>query len=130
MARTFGWVESENSDRVVGYYSLTGHRLTRDGVPTSVGRGSPLEIPAVLLARLALDVKLQGSGIGAALLADAFSRIVIATETVAARIVVVDALNEQAASFYGHFGFERIPGTLRLVQKVSHVAAALRASGT
>ena len=71
VARTFVWVADEHADLVVGYYSLTGHRLVRDGLPTSMGRGSPTEILAVLLARLAFDRGQQGTGAGGALLADA-----------------------------------------------------------
>ncbi len=129
VARTFVWVEPHiHPDHVVGYYSLTGHRLVRDDLPRSIGRGSPGEIPAVLLARLALDRTHQGDGNGGALLADALARIVVATDIVAARFVVVDALHEQAAGFYQHHGFRRIPDSLRLVQKVSDIAAALDAS--
>lgn len=125
VARTFVWVADEQPQVVVGFYSLTGHCLVRDALPASVGRGSPAEIPAVLLARLALDRALQGTGAGGALLADALGRVVVATATVAARFVVVDALHDHAARFYEHHGFRRIPGTLRLVQKVSDIAAAI-----
>jgi GNAT superfamily N-acetyltransferase len=124
VARTFVWTTEDQT--VMAYYSLTGHRIVRDELPKSVGRGSPSEVPAVLLARLALDQSLQGQGLGGVLLADALERIVVATQTVAARIVVVDALHERAATFYENYGFKRIPGTLRLVQKVSDVAAALK----
>ncbi len=128
VARTFVWVQPDiHPDHVVGYYSLTGHRLVRDDLPRSIGRGSPGEIPAVLLARLALDRSHQGSGNGGALLANALARIVVATNIVAARFVVVDALHEKAAGFYEHHGFRRIPDSLRLVQKVSDIAAALGA---
>jgi GNAT superfamily N-acetyltransferase len=126
VARTFVWVETAaNPDLVIGYYSLTGHRLVRDVLPKSIGRGSPGEIPAVQLARLALDQAHHGGGAGGALLADALGRIVVATQTVAARFVVVDALHETAATFYEHHGFLRIQGTLRLVQMVSDIAAAI-----
>ena len=74
---------------------------------------------------LAGRVAVRGRGAGGALLADALGRIVVATQTVAARFVVVDALHERAAGFYEHHGFRRVPGTLRLVQKVSDVAAAI-----
>lgn len=126
VARTFVWVEPDTDpDRAVGYYSLAGHRLVRDDLPRRIGRGSPAEVPAVLLARLALDRVHHGGGNGGALLADALARIVVATDIVAARFVVVDALHEKAAGFYQHHGFRRIPDTLRLVQKVSDIAAAL-----
>jgi GNAT superfamily N-acetyltransferase len=126
VARSFVWVDpAADRDRVLGYYSLAGHLLVRDALPRGIGRESPAEIPAVLLARLALDRSLQGDGMGGALLVDALSRVVTASRTVAARLVVVDALSEAAAGFYAHHGFRRIPGTLRLVQKVSDIAAAI-----
>jgi GNAT superfamily N-acetyltransferase len=111
----------------VAYYALAGHRLVRDDLlPKSIGRGSPAEAPAVLLARLAIDAGL-GQRLGGVLLADALTRVVAATELVAARFVVVEAVHEDAARFYEHHGFRRIPGTMRLVQKISDVAAALEA---
>lgn len=124
VARTFVWCAADENV-VMGYYSLAGHRLIREELPKSIGRGSPREVPAVLLARLAIDVGLQGRGLGGALLADALSRVVAATDLLAARFVVVDALNESAAMCYEHHGFRRIPTALRLVQKLSDVAAAL-----
>lgn len=122
-ARTFVWHRGDGV--VVGYYSLTAHLLRREELPSSVGRGGPRQIPAILLARLALDESLQGQGIGGALLAEALGRVLPVTETVAARFVVVDAIDEHAAAFYEHHGFRRIPESLRLVQKVSDIAAAL-----
>ncbi len=56
---------------------------------------------------------------------DALGRIVVATQTVAAQFVVVDAVHERAATFYEHYGFRRIPQMLRLVQKVSDIAASM-----
>jgi GNAT superfamily N-acetyltransferase len=79
----------------------------------------------VLLARLALDRSLHGQGLGGALLAEALQRALSVSETVAARFVVVDALDEDAVGFYVHHGFRRIPGTLRLLQKMADIAAAL-----
>jgi hypothetical protein len=73
----------------------TGHRLVRDTLPTRIGRGTPTEIPAVLLARLALDRGHQGTGTGGVLLADALDRIVVATQTGAAWLVVGDALHDR-----------------------------------
>jgi predicted N-acetyltransferase YhbS len=83
-------------------------------------------IPAILLARLALDRSHQGQGIGAELLWDALRRAVVANRQAAARLVVVDAIDGHAASFYDHFGFGPIPGNpTRLVQKMSSIEAAL-----
>lgn len=51
--------------------------------------------------------------------------MVVASETVAARFVVVDAVDDDAASFYEHHGFRRMPESLRLVQNVVDIATAL-----
>lgn len=125
-ARTWVWVDADGT--VVGYYALAAHRVVRDDVPNKIGRGGPVEIPAVLLARLALSEALRGQGLRAVLVADALERIIDATQTVAARLVVVDALHERVARFYESLGFRRIPGSLLLVQKISDIEAALRKS--
>ncbi|MEO6857854.1 MAG: GNAT family N-acetyltransferase [Solirubrobacteraceae bacterium] len=122
-ARTFVWHAGDLN--VIAYYSLTAHLLQRADLPSAIGRDGPRQIPAVLLARLALDRSLHGLGLGGALLADALRRIVTATQTVAARFVTVDAIDDTAAHFYEHHGFRRIPDSLRLVQKLADIAAAL-----
>jgi len=99
--------------------------IVREELPRSLGRGNPAQIPLVLLARLALGKSLHGQGLGGALLADSLQRVVAATQTVAARFVVVDAIDNAAQSFYAHYGFREIPSSLRLVQKISDIAAAL-----
>jgi GNAT superfamily N-acetyltransferase len=102
------------------------HVLQRESLPRALSHGSPHEIPAVLLARLGLDKRAQGRGLGGGLLGDAAERAWIASQNVGARFLVVDALHTKAASFYEHHGFKRIPGTLRLLQKMSAIAAAIR----
>jgi predicted N-acetyltransferase YhbS len=122
--RTFVWQEGEAV--VVAYFTLAAHLVARETLSKRSSRGSPSVIPAILLARLALDRTLQGRGLGAELLWDALSRAVAANRRAAARLVVVDAVDEHAAAFYRHFGFESIPGNdLRLVQKLSSIEAAL-----
>ncbi len=123
-ARTFVWHDGDQL--VVAYFSLAAHLVVRADLPPRIGRGAPDAIPAVLLARLALDRSLHGQGLGGELLVDALSRAVQASEVAAARLVVVDAIDEAAASFYGHHGFTAVPGNRqRLVQKISDIAAAL-----
>lgn len=124
-ARTWVWVDESNT--VVAYYALAAHKVVRDVVPAKIGRGGPVEIPAVLLARLALAQELRGQGLGPLLVADALERVVSATQIVAARLVVVDAIAERVAQLYETLGFRRVPGSLLLVQKISDVEAALRA---
>jgi GNAT superfamily N-acetyltransferase len=123
-ARTFVWHAGDQV--VVAYFSLAAHLVVRSDLPPKVGRGLPDAIPAVLLARLALDRSLHGQGLGGELLLDALSRAVAASGVAAARLVVVDAIDEAAAAFYEHHGFIAVPGNRqRLVQKIGDIAAAL-----
>jgi GNAT superfamily N-acetyltransferase len=126
-AQTFVWHEQDGV--VVAYFSLAAHLVARSELPKRAGHGSPTSIPSVLLARLALDRRFHGRGLGGELLWDALSRAVKASDIAAARLVVVDAIDEAAARFYAHHGFTKVPGNPhRLVQKVSDVVAALSGS--
>lgn len=122
-ARTFVW---HRGDRVVlAYYALSMHLVRRSALPVRAGRGSPDVIPAVLLGRLALDRRLQGQGLGGELLLDAFERALAADRHAAARLMLVDAVDARAVAFYEHYGFVPVPGTNRLVQKMSALARAV-----
>ena len=123
--RTWVWTRDR---AVVAYYTLAGHLLERQPLPAKVARGSPSLIPAVIVAKLALSRDLHGQGLGGLLLADALRRIISATDVVAARLVVVDAIDEGAGRFYERFGFSWVPATNRLVRKVSDIAADLEDS--
>lgn len=123
-ARTFVWHRGDGV--VVAYLGLAAHLVARAELPDRVGRDSPGVIPAILLARLALDRSLQGRSLGGELLWDALSRAVAAGRRVGARLVVADAIDERAIAFYEHHGFTPVSGTPgRLVQEVSDIAAAL-----
>jgi GNAT superfamily N-acetyltransferase len=108
---------------VVAYDTLAAHAVEADQIPKSIARGGPSRIPAILLARLALDQSLQKTGRGGVLLSDALARALDASRLVAARLVVVDAINDEAEAFYRHFKFKATPVHHRLVLKMSDVAA-------
>ncbi|HHH10484.1 MAG TPA: GNAT family N-acetyltransferase [Sorangium sp.] len=123
-ARTFVW--HRNDPCVVAYFSLAAHLVVRADLPKRLGRGAPNAIPAVLLARLALDQSLHGRGLGGELLWDALSRACAAADIAAARVVVVDAIDAAAAAFYRHHGFTAVDDVpYRMFQKVGDIAAAL-----
>jgi len=123
--RTFVWTAESDPLVVTAYYTLSAHLIVRDSLPRRLAHGNPEQIPAALLARLALDARLHGQGLGSVLLADALTRLAAATETVAARYVVVDAIDDGAAAFYEKHGFTRVPDQRRLVRKMSAVSRDL-----
>lgn len=122
--RTFVW---HDDGMAVAYYTLAAHRVARDLLPARLGRGSPDQIPAILLARLALDVSLQRRGLGGRLLGETCYRAAATSLTVGARMIVVDAIDEAASTFYERYGFSRLPDSLRLARKMSDAVSAIRA---
>ncbi len=92
---------------MVGYYSLTAGSVRSEEAPARVAKGlAKHPIGVILLARLAVDRREQGNGLGRALLKDALLRILAAADTIGARAVLVHAIDEQARKFYEHFGFQ------------------------
>ena len=105
-ARTYV-IEDAAQGRVVAYHALCAASVSRQEASPRAGRGMPRHpIPAVLLARLAVDQSVQGHGLGAFLLRDAMSRTLAAAAELGIRVLLVHALDESARGFYLHHGFE------------------------
>lgn len=95
---------------VLGYYSLAAGSVRHEDAPERVKKGLARHpIPVILLARLAVDVSLQGKGVGPALLKDALLRAASAADTIGARALLVHAKDNNARGFYEHFDFEPSP---------------------
>ena len=95
--------------RVIGYYALATASVERRAAARSVRRGAPDPIPAILLGRLAVDRQHAGQGIGSGLLKDAFLRAGQVSRLAGARLLVLDAVDEEARSFYLRHGFRPSP---------------------
>lgn len=95
-----------DSKRVVGYYTLASTSLTLDLLPEEISRRLPrYPVPSALLARLAVDTRFQGRGLGRLLLVDAMKRVRDVAEQIGIFALTVHALNDRARSFYQAFGF-------------------------
>ncbi len=123
-ARTFLLTRN---DRIVGYVSLTMGSVLRQDAPAKLVRGLPnYPVGMVLLARLAVDRRQQGNGMGALLLAEALRKAIAAGEAAAARLAVVDAIDDAAVRFYERFGFIAAPEhPRRLYRRMKDVRASL-----
>jgi GNAT superfamily N-acetyltransferase len=96
--------------RVVGYYSLAAGAAEQAEAPARVKKGLARHpIPLVILARLAVDRRAQGVGLGEALLKDALVRVAAAADLIGVRALIAHAKDENAKAFYERFDFEPSP---------------------
>lgn len=91
---------------MVGYYTLAVGQVSREEAPDRIVKGlARYPVPVMLLARLAVDRRWQGQGVGKALLKDAMQRTLQAADIAGIRAFVVHAKDAEAASFYQKFDF-------------------------
>ncbi|MBW0000918.1 MAG: GNAT family N-acetyltransferase [Verrucomicrobia bacterium] len=108
LSRTF--VIAGRDNRVVGYYTLAAAGVAHEEAPLELKKRLPkYPIPMILLARLAIDRNVQGQGLGAALLKDAFRKAAAVSEIVGARALLVHAKDEEAKAWYKKYGFVASP---------------------
>ena len=117
-ARTFVVIDSTS---VLGYYSLVVGQVEPMNATERIRKGmGQYPIPVMLLARLAVNTTAQSQGIGSGLLQDAIRRTLNVAEQAGIRALLTHPIDDDAARFYQHFGFEASPlgqGQLLLLLK-------------
>ena len=101
----------EEPRTVVGYYALAAAQVETADATERAKKGQPSRrpVPAVLLARLAVDERHQGAGLGRSLLQDVLLRSVEAADAIGIRVLLVHAKHERAKAWYLQYGFEESP---------------------
>lgn len=115
---TYVAVEEAAPRTVLGYFTLANTSVPRDALPKQAVRGLPAyDLPMILLARLAVDHRFAGRGLGHALLAEALKIAVRVSEQVGCRCVIVDAY-ATAVEWYKRYGFIPIAGSKASSQRM------------
>lgn len=95
---------------IIGYYTLAVGQVMREEAPERLTKGLARHpVPIMLLARLAVDHRWQGKGVGKALLKDAMLRTLQAADIAGIRAFAVHAKDEEAKRFYLKFDFVPSP---------------------
>ena len=125
-------VTLDDGETVVGYHALAAAQVAPEDATARVLKGQPRArpLPAILLARLAVDQSHQGAGLGRSLLQDVLLRCVEAAESIGARVLLVHAKHKAAKDWYMQFGFEESPtDLLHLLMLLKDVRAFLQRQG-
>lgn len=96
------------SKKIAGYYTLSSTEIEPQNLPIEFTKRLPRyhRLPATLLGRLAIDRSFQGRGLGKVILINALSRAFQNTREIGSIALVVEAIDDQAAQYYKHFGFQ------------------------
>jgi GNAT superfamily N-acetyltransferase len=105
--RTFVVTDVERA--VLGYYALAAGAVALADATGAVRRNMPNPVPVIVLARLAVDLRMQGRRLGASLLKDAVYRVVGVSHEAGVRAMLIHAIDDQASRFYQHYGFQMSP---------------------
>ncbi len=118
LSKTYVAVDDSDETVILGYYTVTTCRIEAGELPDTVLRKLKLprhELPASLVARLAVSESVKGHGVGALLLMDAMARCARVAGEIGGVAIVVDAYEESVTAFYERVGFLRFePGSLKL----------------
>ncbi|MFA4928752.1 MAG: GNAT family N-acetyltransferase [Patulibacter sp.] len=88
---------------VVGFYGWGMSRIAVDDAPARMRKGAGrYPQPVALLARLGVDERHEGHGLGAALLADVVLRLVAVADQIGCRGLLIHCESNQARAFYRH----------------------------
>lgn len=122
----------EDSETVVGYYAIAAAQVAPEDATARALKGQPRArpVPAILLARLAVDESHQGAGVGRSLLRDALLRCAEAADVIGARVLVVHAKHDAAKAWYMRYDFEASPtDPLHLLMLLKDVRRLLERHG-
>lgn len=124
-SRTF--VVTDETGQVLAFNALAAGAVSHQESPGSVRRNMPDPVPVMVLARLAVDQRLQGRQVGGALLRDALQRTVLVAQNIGVRALLVHAMNERARRFYAHYGFVASPVNPLTLMHPLHVKSGIEA---
>ncbi len=124
----FVMTASDEPRAIRGYFTLCASALAPGIIPEEARKHLPRYplVSATLIGRLAVARSHQGTGMGGMLLARALRKAWENADVVGSSMVVVDALDEAAASFYAAHGFARLPESMRLVMPMRIIAKLLQ----
>lgn len=119
------FVARDDEGAIAGYYTFAAASLPLSELSPDISKRLPhyALLPAGLIGRLAVDRKFRGQRLGSALIMDAAARAARAEPAIFA--LIVDAKDEDAASFYKHEGFR--PFASRPMSLFLPVTTAMRA---
>lgn len=128
---TYAGTDEAAPRAVLGYFTLATASVPRDAFPKKYVRGlPPYDLPLILLARLAVDRRFSGRGLGHALISEALRISMRISDEIGCRCIITDAYRDRMG-WYAKYGFVPIEGAAgsgpqRMFLDIRTVRAALQ----
>ncbi len=104
ISRTYLLYDPNTPTQIIGYYTIIFADV--EAPPGSPLSSYPHPVASIRLARLAIDKRYQGQGIGGGLLMSVLEKACLAYEVAPIIGVFVDAKHQSAKDFYSKYGFD------------------------
>ena len=112
--------------RVIGYYCLAAGAVLRKELPSAKMRqNTPQHVPVIVVGRLVVDREYQHQRIGSGMLKEAIFKSIEASRTIGVRVVLVHAIDDEAAIFYR--GYDFVPSPIADRTLMLPIETAIRA---
>jgi len=130
-AKTFLAIADSDGQTILGFYTLSPASIEYARTPEVARRGlARYDVPCFRLARLAVDLRVQGEGLGGQLLLAAGRRCLLAATEVGGVALLIDAKNERADAWYASYGaVPLMDSPLTLLLPLATIEAALEDAG-
>lgn len=109
----------DEANHIIGFITLVTANMPLSQWPMKKPTNKP-EMPAILIARMAVDSRYQNAKLGRFLLLSAFNFASQVDQISGCHVIIVDAKNDKAREFYIKHGFEPLPtNEQRLIMPLS-----------
>lgn len=117
LSKTYALTDSENPHEILGFYSISAGSLREAGITSYP---NDLDLPCVLIGRLAVASHAKGQGIANYLMASAFELVKRLSHEVGIAVILVDLKGSHLIGFYERFGFRQTaPDSLTMYIRTS-----------
>ena len=124
-SRTFVLEDDSDDSLIIGFYTLTMTPIDLKSLPDKLHKKHQSSTSGGLIARLAVDNRYKGKGLGEWLLIDALRKLLFASDSVAFPVIIVDAKDDEK-HFYERYGFQAFQDAEnKLFITISDVRASL-----
>ena len=123
------FVLSFDNKNILGFYTLSNASIPAALIPADIQKKLPnsyVSIPCTLIGRMAIETKHQGKGLGKILLLDALKKSFELSKEIGSYAVVVDPIDQTAATFYSKYDFIPLPDSKKMFLPMKTLGALFK----